>query len=51
MSHCDYCDCCLKGWDKCNKYGMCDCWCSKCGKLLKECKYKCYYYTKRPIPN
>ena len=35
------CDCCLKGWNKQNKYGICNCWCSFCDILLRDCKYKC----------
>ena len=36
----DSCDCCVKGWDKPNEFGRCDC-IHNCGKLLRECKYKC----------
>jgi hypothetical protein len=36
----DSCDCCVKGWDKANEFGRCDC-IHKCGKLLRECKYQC----------
>ena len=36
------CDCCLKGWNKLNKFGNCVCWCSKCGNELRICKYNCY---------
>ena len=37
----DICDCCVKGWDKENEFGRCSCWCSSCGELLRDCKYKC----------
>ena len=36
------CDCCMKGFDKANKFGLCQCWCSNCDKQLSDCKYKCY---------
>jgi hypothetical protein len=37
----DMCDCCVKGWDKENEWGRCGCICSKCDRLLRDCKYKC----------
>jgi len=35
------CDCCVKGWDKPNEFGQCECICNKCFQLLCECKYEC----------
>ena len=37
------CDCCCKSWNYCNpnEWGVCDCWCSKCGGDLKDCRYTC----------
>jgi hypothetical protein len=35
------CDCCVAGWDKPNEFGWCNCECSKCGELLRDCKYTC----------
>ena len=32
----NYCDCCAELWDDCN------CWCSNCHFLLKDCRYTCY---------
>ena len=38
------CDCCVKGWDYENEFGWCNCWCSKCDDLLRDCRYNCKYY-------
>ena len=38
------CDCCVKGWDYKNEFGWCNCWCSKCDFLLRDCRYNCKYY-------
>jgi hypothetical protein len=40
----DTCGCCIKGWNKPNEFGLCECLCSKCGILLNECKYTCSSY-------
>ncbi|NQX03138.1 hypothetical protein HQ447_20970 [bacterium] len=37
----DMCDCCVKGWDEPNKWGRCECVCSRGCGLLRDCKYKC----------
>jgi hypothetical protein len=37
----DMCDCCVKGWDKPNEWGRCECVCSRGCGLLRDCKYKC----------
>lgn len=36
----DSCDVCVKGWDKPNEFGRCECQCS-CGVLQRVCKYRC----------
>lgn len=38
----DTCDCCVMGWNEPNEYGLCNCWCSRCDELLRDCKYKCW---------
>jgi hypothetical protein len=38
----DSCDCCVKGWSKANEFGRCVCRCSRCRKLLRNCRYKCF---------
>lgn len=35
------CDCCVKGWDIPNEFGLCSCWCSNCKKPLAKCRYTC----------
>ena len=37
------CDCCCKSWRN-NKAGgdTCNCSCSNCYELLRDCKYSCY---------
>ena len=35
------CDCCIKGWDIANEFGLCVCCCFRCNSLLKDCRYKC----------
>ena len=37
----EICDCCVKGWNRANKFGLCSCICSKCKNLLRDCKYTC----------
>ena len=37
----DSCDCCVKGWDKKNEWGRCECWCKLCNRFLRDCKYEC----------
>ena len=37
----DMCDCCVKGWDTSNEFGRCECWCYKCDRFLRDCKYTC----------
>lgn len=37
------CDCCMKSWiESTNSLNLCKCWCYKCDRLLRECKYSCY---------
>lgn len=40
------CDCCCKGWNIPNEFGLCQCWCSNCKKPLEECRYTCDYDKK-----
>ena len=38
------CDCCCKSWniEKPNEFGVCECFCSNCGKNYRDCKYECF---------
>ena len=35
------CDCCTRGFDYPNIFGLCQCWCNKCGREQRDCKYTC----------
>ncbi len=37
----DSCDCCSKGWDTPNEFGLCHCWCYKCWRSSSTCRYSC----------
>ena len=36
-----FCDCCMGGYGISNEFGRCHCWCSKCEKLMSDCRYTC----------
>ena len=35
------CDCCTRGFEYPNIFGLCACWCNNCGRKQKDCKYTC----------
>ena len=40
----EFCDCCMGGYGKSNKFGLCSCHCSKCGESASDCRYTCEFY-------
>jgi hypothetical protein len=35
------CDCCVQGWGAPNEFGWCNCICSRCDGLYRDCKSNC----------